>query len=58
MMTMEMFVLIGNYALFIISAGMVATGAIIGNDKLIEYFLPLMTTAVGVWIGMRIPEGK
>ena len=55
---MDLFVLIGNFTLIVISASLVATGAIIGNEKLVEYFLPIMTTAVGVWIGMKIAPDK
>ena len=49
---------IGNFALFVVSAGLVAAGIIMDKPDLREVFLPVMMTALGVWIGMKMPEGS
>ena len=47
------FVEIAKYTIFVMSASMVATGAIIDKDKLILYFLPVMTLTVGFYFGQK-----
>lgn len=44
---------VAKYSIFFVSAGMVATGAIMERDKLTEYFLPIMSLSVGFMLGQK-----
>jgi len=44
---------ISKYSIFFVAAGLVTTGVIIERDKLVEYFLPVMTLSLGFMLGQK-----
>lgn len=51
---MDYLTAIAKYSVFVISAGMVSVGAIMGNERLITIFYPIMIASVSFWVGTKI----
>jgi hypothetical protein len=50
-MNLDLFKSITTYSVFIISTGAVIAGLLIGNSRMVDIFLPILSASVGFYLG-------